>query len=378
MISRHLLFAASLTAVFTASLTFSVLAPAFALGAEKAQWKNQTEATSASSELKWGQPKTKSSQGATAAKDKSQEIGELREPIRLAGLQPNRIQQANHIQQVQYNQPIPAPRFPAPAVSSGAITPPNLPAPMTPAQQDLIFPEGRPTSNTPPAGSVNITSGINEPSPSSSPIPMPKELLEASKQLENAENESLVPAPGSLQNDSLPNIPAAPLPAERLPEGRGIGALIPSTKDIVCPDTAGFKSIKDISFDIKPMPGTLPKECPLITTQYLGRHFNRTCFQWTASALATKGAYFENAQLERYGHSACPTLQPIFSGARFFLTIPMLPYKMGLNPPNECVYTLGYYRVGNCAPYMLDPFPISVRAILFEAAAVGGAVAVIP
>jgi hypothetical protein len=43
---------------------------------------------------------------------------------------------------------------------------------------------------------------------------------------------------------------------------------------------------------------------------------------------------------------------------------------MGLRPPNECVYTLGYYRPGNCAPYMFEPFPLSVRAAAAEAAGI--------
>ena len=34
------------------------------------------------------------------------------------------------------------------------------------------------------------------------------------------------------------------------------------------------------------------------------------------------------------------------------------------------MYTLGYYRPGSCAPYMLDPLPISVRAGLMEAGVV--------
>ena len=57
------------------------------------------------------------------------------------------------------------------------------------------------------------------------------------------------------------------------------------------------------------------------------------------------------------------------SAANFFCTFPILPYKMGLEPPNECEYALGYYRPGDCAPYMLDPFPLSVRGALLEAAA---------
>ncbi|MDR2762625.1 MAG: hypothetical protein LBB88_08505 [Planctomycetaceae bacterium] len=140
----------------------------------------------------------------------------------------------------------------------------------------------------------------------------------------------------------------------------------------------GFKPINEISCDIKPRPGRLPEECPLTSEPYMGRQFSQTCFQWKASAVCTKGAYFENVQLERYGHSVCPTLEPVISGVKFFTTIPILPYKAGLTLPNECVYTLGHYRVGNCAPHQLDPLPISVRAILFEGAAAVGAAALIP
>ena len=91
-------------------------------------------------------------------------------------------------------------------------------------------------------------------------------------------------------------------------------------------------------------------------------------------ACVTSRCISRNVQLERYGHMAGPWLQPLASCADFFVTIPILPYEMGLEPPNECIYTLGYYRPGSCAPYLLDPLPLSVRASLFEAGAwVGGA-----
>ena len=142
----------------------------------------------------------------------------------------------------------------------------------------------------------------------------------------------------------------------------------------------GLKSIKDISHDIRPtMPGELPDECTIVGDPYYGRHFSQSCFMWKASALSTKAAYFEDAQLERHGHTkVCPALQPVVSGAKFFATVPLLPYKMGVTPPEECVYTLGHYRTGSCAPYMREPFPISPRGALFQAGAVAGGIAIIP
>lgn len=279
--------------------------------------------------------------------------------------------------------------------------------PMTPAQRDTVFPELRPKSNTPPTGATLVPTVPTAPAKPVTPPPAPQVPKTQPKQ----EATSSVPAATAPSKPATkpaeptvkPKTDAAALPKPEpkavelktpdlksdLPESRtGIGAApapdaldniaAPKRGTITCPDDAGFKSIREISYDIRPMPGTLPTECPLKTTPYNGRHFSRTCFQWKASALCTKGAYFEDVQLERYGHSICPVLEPVISGARFFLTVPILPYKMGLTPPNECVYTLGHYRVGSCSPYMLDPLPLSIRAALFEGAAIGGAIAIIP
>jgi len=127
-----------------------------------------------------------------------------------------------------------------------------------------------------------------------------------------------------------------------------------------CGDLIGLKSIREISHDIRPTHGgPLPEECVMEHSVYYGRHFAQTCFMWKASALSTRAAYFEHVELERYGQTiVCPALQPIASGARFFATIPLLPYKMLVTPPHECVYTLGHHRPGVRKPFMVRPFPI--------------------
>lgn len=103
-----------------------------------------------------------------------------------------------------------------------------------------------------------------------------------------------------------------------------------------------------------------------------------TTFTWKASGLCHKPLYFEQVHGERYGHSTGPLTHPFVAAGHFFLTVPALPYKMGLYPPFECIYTLGHYRPGSCAPYYLDPFPISVRAALAEAGVWVGAAALVP
>jgi len=111
-----------------------------------------------------------------------------------------------------------------------------------------------------------------------------------------------------------------------------------------------------------------PFECRLDAGQHELRQWPQITYNWKAAALCHKPLYFEQVHLERYGHSWGPYVQPIMSGVHFFGTVPLLPYKMGIRTPTECVYTLGYYRPGSCAPYLIDPVPFTWRAALFQGA----------
>ncbi|MEX2142698.1 MAG: hypothetical protein WD894_25815 [Pirellulales bacterium] len=127
--------------------------------------------------------------------------------------------------------------------------------------------------------------------------------------------------------------------------------------------------------------GALPYECTFGNERLAlnsGRDWGQTCYTWKASGLCHKPLYFEQAHMERYGHSWGPVLDPVISGAHFFATVPMLPYKMGLEPPCECIYPLGHYRPGNCAPHYIEPFPWSIRAAALEASAVTGLIFAVP
>jgi len=122
-----------------------------------------------------------------------------------------------------------------------------------------------------------------------------------------------------------------------------------------------------------------PHECSIDQGGWhAGRAWSETTYLWKASALCHKPLYFEDEQLERYGHSWPPCCQPLVSGAHFFTRLPVLPYCMGVEPPTECIYALGHYRPGSCAPYMIEPIPISCRGALFQAGAVAGTAAVLP
>lgn len=122
----------------------------------------------------------------------------------------------------------------------------------------------------------------------------------------------------------------------------------------------------------------VPTDCSLGNEQYIARNWTPQTFTWKASALCHKPLYFEERQLERYGHMTGPFTQPVLSGAHFFLNVAVLPYKMGINPPIECQYPLGYYRPGSCSPWLLPPVPLSLRGALFQAGAVTGVALLLP
>lgn len=121
-----------------------------------------------------------------------------------------------------------------------------------------------------------------------------------------------------------------------------------------------------------------PFECSLEGEQLEPRRWPQITYMWKAAGLCHKPLYFEQVALERYGHSWGPYTQPIMSGVHFFGTLPILPYKMGLQTPNECVYALGYYRPGSCAPYLVGGVPFTWRAAGYEMGVVTGLNFIIP
>jgi len=121
-----------------------------------------------------------------------------------------------------------------------------------------------------------------------------------------------------------------------------------------------------------------PCECRLEGETFEPRRFAATMFTWKAAGYCHKPLYFEDWNLERYGHSRGWLADPFVSAAHFFVTLPVLPYKMGVELPWECVYPLGYYRPGNCAPWTCPAVPISVRGMAIEAATVTGIVFLLP
>jgi len=116
----------------------------------------------------------------------------------------------------------------------------------------------------------------------------------------------------------------------------------------------------------------MPKVCTLGNRGQVDRNWVPQTFTWTASNLCHKTLFFENVQLERYGHSHGPFAQPLHSAAHFFVSFFTVPYQAAIHPANECNYALGFYRPGNCAPWLKDPIPISLDGAKRQALVVTG------
>ncbi len=152
------------------------------------------------------------------------------------------------------------------------------------------------------------------------------------------------PGAGPKLDLGLPSTP----PATTSPSDQDLLAVAPLSEDYCARVKKPGPLNRKILDTIKPKAGEFPQSCPMTLIPPQNRGWGIT-FHWTASALCHKPAYFEEVQVERYGHTWGPWVQPFVSAGHFFLIVPALPYAMGLYPPNECVYTLGYYRVGSCA-----------------------------
>ena len=100
--------------------------------------------------------------------------------------------------------------------------------------------------------------------------------------------------------------------------------------------------------------------------------------QWAAANTYSNPRYFEDRMLERHGHQTLGKLQPLASGARFFVTIPLLPYLTAVSEPDQKDYSLGYYRTGNSVPALRQRPPYERRALLSETAVISGFFLLVP
>lgn len=147
-------------------------------------------------------------------------------------------------------------------------------------------------------------------------------------------------------------------------------------------DSDLFKPMTEISAKLELDDERMPPDCASSLfakrVDWGKRDRNEKYYAWEPTNFFHRPLYFDDVPLERYGQSKCPPLQPIASGARFFLTLPILPYKFGVDRPHDCVTTLGHRPPGSCVPCIKQTIPYETDAALLQAATTLGLVLVLP
>ena len=141
----------------------------------------------------------------------------------------------------------------------------------------------------------------------------------------------------------------------------------------------GLKSLTDLKLDIsdvavsnKMRPTDMSKELfsPTVTDPLGMRNgWPSVEFNWAAANVYHQPLYFDDTPLERYGQTRHWALQPWISGARFFMTVPAVPYLIGIDRPYDHIYTLGYYWPGSPTPCLRQRLPFELDAAALESGA---------
>ena len=138
--------------------------------------------------------------------------------------------------------------------------------------------------------------------------------------------------------------------------------------DAVRPELVSNANVQCPEIEILPGAGEVPS-----------RNFAHLDYAWKASNVHSYPLYFEDPNLERYGHIHHPLVQPAVSVARFNLQLLGLPYQMAMQPVSKCVYPLGYYRPGDIsAPKYYHRIPLNPWAALITAEVYTGLFFIIP
>lgn len=206
-----------------------------------------------------------------------------------------------------------------------------------------------PAGNTPAAtGERRRTGsllGLDTPRATLTVLPTEEDAAEPA-----APTDEVVPAPQQ-EASALPA--SEPEPLVQRPEPLELPAAELSVRE--------FRPISELTVDVAPPEGLMPTaeqgaEAPVTPTialvddnRRLGAWSSRGK-QWAATNMRHRPLYFEQINLERYGYTVGECVQPLLSGAHFFLVVPALPYKIAVAPQDTCVYTLGHYRPGSCVP----------------------------
>ncbi len=176
---------------------------------------------------------------------------------------------------------------------------------------------------------------------------------------------------------------------------------VPSPEEVITPAPAPlsrFKSqppeddfdrfgrqVVDVPVDIRPSEGVLPEDIgaekfaaePTIDETFPSDQPADIYCSYTPWTICYRPLYFEDIGLERYGKNV-GYLQTGLSGARFFVSVAALPYKMTRRRPRSCECSNGFSRPGDCPLPGYGNRRFEWDAALVEAAVVTGFVYFIP
>ena len=143
------------------------------------------------------------------------------------------------------------------------------------------------------------------------------------------------------------------------------------------------RPIAALTTNIEPPTGQLPADMAREKFDseypaYLPRPWGDVTYFWDAPDLCFNPLRYEEVNLERYGYSHCPAVQPALSAAHFFCATLALPYTMTARHCGECIYPLGHYRPGSPVPFRHihpEPNPFAATA---EVGTIAGLILLIP
>jgi hypothetical protein len=226
---------------------------------------------------------------------------------------------------------------------------------------------------------------VREADPHIQPIPsiaadprMPSKVQIAATSLPTG-GISAQPTPEEPLPIPMPTESAPPLvPAEVVPVPEATFAGAPDA-----PLLPGDRPIGDMTANIAAPTGTFPTNAAadhftIGLESHQPRPWDGTAYFWDAPALCYRPLRYEDINLERYGYTHFPILQPAISGGRFVADTIFLPYDMTVHSRRECIYILGHYRPGSPVPFRHHWPEWDLKAAAVQGAAVTGLFFVIP
>lgn len=139
-----------------------------------------------------------------------------------------------------------------------------------------------------------------------------------------------------------------------------------------------IRPFQDYSPTGRPPVARKPEELNLGGGELTKRVFESQVYHWKPTDLYHFPLYFEDAPLERYGHTHHELVQPFVSAHRFGMQLIGLPYQMTIDPILKKTYTLGWYRPGEPAPMLLYQVPWNTEAAAVQAGVTTGLFFLVP